>query len=200
MLARKPILINASGRRKRKLIIIISLALLLIIGIVAILEITDTTHLFHAKKFVAAPTASQNTKGEPADTAQTTGSSDKPTTSDKNTNNPDNPKDQTDGSTLATLLPPSGNFVSAHKVPSNAPISSVCNTSVGASCKITFSSNGVTKSLNPEITDKGGSVYWNSWTPASLGITAGTWTIQAIATLNGQTQTANDALPLEVSQ
>jgi len=187
------------NHRKRNILLIVSAVVVVLAGIFATLELTDTTYVLHKRP--PAPTASQNTKGEVEDTSTT------PTPGSSSTAKPgtapagsDSEKDPTDGTVPTTLIAPSGNFVSAHKVPVNAPIASVCNTSTGATCKITFTSGSVTKSLSAEVADKGGSVYWNSWTPASLGLTPGTWTIQAVATLNGQTQTSNDALPLEISQ
>jgi len=204
MLSQRPLVINRDNRKK-KFIILGGILLAVVISIVAALELTDTTHLFHTAKIIQAPTASQETKGEPA----APDADDKSSTS----KNPAGPASSSEGkpadtqstkegngaSSSAPLVTPSGNFVSAHKVPSDAPIASVCNTTPGASCKITFTMNGTTKSLSTETADRGGSVYWNSWTPASIGLAAGSWKIEAIATSSGQTKTATDALPLEVS-
>ncbi len=201
MLVKKPLIINATNTRKRNFLIA-TVLVAVIVGSLLTLELTNTTHIFH-KQAVQAPSANQNTKGEPVEPTSTT-SADKgstpSTTTENPAANPDNPKDMTGGGSPTTLIAPSGNFVSAHKVPSNAAIASVCNTTSGASCKITFTSNGVTKSLTAETTDKGGSAYWNGWTPTSIGLTPGSWTIEAVATLGSQTQSAKDALTLEVSQ
>jgi len=112
---------------------------------------------------------------------------------------------QSSGSTTqATLTTPLGNFVSDHHPnhggsPAPNTITSVCSTTPGATCIISFTMNGVTKSLPKQTVDAGGSTYWNNWTLQSVGLTAGSWKIQATATLNGQTATATDAMDLVVS-
>ena len=115
-------------------------------------------------------------------------------TNDNNTN--------PDSNSSAELLMPFGNFISNHHPnlsgsPAPNVESSVCNTTSGASCAITFTMNGITKSLSPETTDKGGAAYW-SWTLQQVGLTEGTWKIQAVATLGDQTKTASDAMDLVV--
>ena len=161
----------------------------------------------HTPKTVT--TASSNTKGEPVDPSSSkavTGTAvngnstgDKPASAPAAQPTTPNNKDQgTSATPGAPLIAPSGNFVSSHtNVPANATEQSVCTTTPGASCTITFTQNGVTKSLTAQTTDKGGSTYW-TWTPQSIGLTAGSWTITATATLSGQTQSANDATPLKV--
>ena len=103
----------------------------------------------------------------------------------------------------AAPLEPTGDFVSSHgtnqPVPRSAAMESVCTSTPGASCVISFTQGSVTKSLPAQTTDKGGSTYWNQWTPQTYGLTAGSWTITATATLNGQTKSATDALPLKVA-
>ena len=100
----------------------------------------------------------------------------------------------------AMLVQPTGNFVSAHKnVPVTASLSSVCNTSSGATCQIVFTSGSESHSLPAQTTDLGGSTYWNSWTPESIGLTPGSWTIKAVATLGSDTKSNTDALMLEVA-
>lgn len=106
----------------------------------------------------------------------------------------------TNGTPPSTNLPaPSGTFISAHHVTlSSAPLlNSTCNTVVGATCEIQFSKDGVTKSLTAKASDKDGTVSWD-WKLQDIGLTQGTWQIEAIATLNGQIQTAQDTLNLEV--
>lgn len=95
---------------------------------------------------------------------------------------------------------PEGNFVSNHHVSSlNEPLESVCTTSRGATCEITFKSGGTVKSVGVKDVNQAGSAIW-AWTPASIGLTAGSWQIIAIATLNGNQVTATDPMNLEVSQ
>lgn len=148
-----------------------------------------------------AYTAGQGTKGEPANnsvsaanvTNQPTTAPNSPPPATQSGDNKGTPAEST------VLISPSGTFVSAHKnVPSTAPLSSVCNTSSGATCSIVFTMNSTTKSLPAQTTDRGGATYWNSWTPNSIGLTSGVWKVAAVASLNGQTKTTADALDLEV--
>lgn len=74
---------------------------------------------------------------------------------------------------------------------------SICNSTAGAACQITFTKDGVTKSLDTAQTDNGGSVYW-TWKLQDLGLTPGAWHIQATATLNGKSARADDPLTLDV--
>jgi hypothetical protein len=145
----------------------------------------------------ALPTASQNTKGEIA--PKTSASS--PVPSSKN---PTVTSDKSSTST-AELLTPTGDFVSNHHPnlsgsPAPNRLTSVCTTTPDASCMIIFTKDGVTKSLGAQVVDAGGSTYWNNWKLQDIGLTAGTWTVQAVSTLNGQTKTASDALNLVVAE
>jgi len=113
-------------------------------------------------------------------------------TSDKSTTSPPA------GSTI--LIEPSGTFVSNHRPGQNGSPTgeqSVCNTTPGATCYIQFIKEGVTKKLDAQTADPSGATYW-TWDVKQAGFSAGSWQITAIASLNGQTKTANDALTLEV--
>jgi hypothetical protein len=95
---------------------------------------------------------------------------------------------------------PSGTFVSNHKPGANgSPYAeqSTCNVQSGTSCTITFTSGGTTKSLPIQVAGSNGAVAWN-WSPAGIGLTTGSWTITATATLNGQSTSTQDQTPLEV--
>jgi len=167
------------------------------------LELTNTTHIFHKKARPATVSGSTYTKGEPSQS-----SANSSTTSSGNTGGNSVPpsSDQKNGgdtSSSAVLTVPIGNFVSNHHPnlsgsPAPNTESSVCTTTPGASCKITFTKDGVTKSLALETTDNGGSAYW-TWKLQDIGLTVGSWQVQAIALLNGQTKTASDAMSLDVS-
>jgi cytoskeletal protein RodZ len=107
----------------------------------------------------------------------------------------------TTNSTPGTLAAPTGTLVSNHS-PSLSDANrnqevSVCNTTPGASCEITFTLNGVTKSLGVKTADDKGTASWD-WTPQSVGLTVGSWQIQAIATWHGQTMTGKDSIKLSV--
>lgn len=99
---------------------------------------------------------------------------------------------------------PYGDFVGNHK-PSLGNSNwgqnvedSVCNTSPSATCDITFTKNGVTKSLGGKQADSSGAVYWYGWTLQNVGLTSGDWAITATATLNNKISTASDPLKLQV--
>jgi cytoskeletal protein RodZ len=150
-------------------------------------------------KHTQPKTNSSYSKGEPvADSPSsnnTAGSTD-----NESTAQPGDQKSSTSGSVAATLLAPSGDFVSSHHVSSSTTLVSVCNTTPGATCQIKFSDGSQTISLPAQTADRGGSAYWDNWTPAQYGITAGSWKITAYATLNGQTKSSQDSLELAVTQ
>lgn len=155
---------------------------LLVVLLLAILELTNTTHLLHKQPQTVIKSPTSNTQ-----TTKTTPGSTQPSSN------------KVDTATTAVLITPIGNFVSSHHVTMSTPIASVCNTTSGATCVISFVANGVTKSLTTEMTDSTGAAYWNSWTPKSIGLSVGSWQVQATAQLNGQSKSATDALTLEVS-
>lgn len=106
------------------------------------------------------------------------------------------------GASTATLLAPSGAFVSNHHPnldgsPAPNQEQSVCNTTPGATCKIEFKKDGVTKSLPTATADDNGNVYW-SWNLSGVGLTEGSWTITATATSGTISKISNDSLNLEV--
>ncbi len=117
----------------------------------------------------------------------------------------------TPGNGVATgdLQAPSGTFVSNHHASLDPNDDrnreqSTCNTNVGATCDITFTKDGVTKSLGSQTASASrasqtGTASW-SWTPATLGLTPGSWKITAVASLNGQTKSTTDTVNLEISQ
>jgi uncharacterized protein YneF (UPF0154 family) len=99
----------------------------------------------------------------------------------------------------ASVSAPEGNFVSSHKINSlSSTIESVCRTTKGASCEITFVQSGVTKSLGKKTADSNGTATW-IWTPGAVGLSNGSWEITASATLNSSTQTSKDPMNLEIS-
>lgn len=97
------------------------------------------------------------------------------------------------------LIAPTGTFISSHHLNSVADsASSSCTTTPGATCQITFTQNGVTKSLSEQTTDAGGATYWGPWRPQDYGLTAGTWTVTAVAKVGSHTLSTKDALQLEI--
>jgi hypothetical protein len=154
-------------------------------GTVAALELTDTTYFFHEKP--VPYTSSEYTKGEP--TASSNGQTPTPGSGD--------PTGKDSGSASRNLVEPSGNFVSSHHVSGSSNVASTCNTTPGARCAITFTRNGITKSLPSKTVDAGGAAYWD-WQPEDIGLTVGTWQIKAVAKSGTQTKTASDALNITV--
>ena len=153
--------------------------------------------------------ADANTKGEPASAtpptpnsataSQSSGSASSSPAQPGSSNSAGKQDQGTPNTTNVTLQVPEGNFVSNHQASAGTSEQSTCTTTPGASCVITFTKGSVTKSLSAQVTDRGGTTYWNNWTPQSIGLNAGNWTIEAVATLGGQTKTAADALQLQVS-
>lgn len=171
------------------------------VGLVFVfLELTGATHIFHKKPMTPAtsPTkggASVNeSKGEPGSANNSSGSETVPPASAGGYKNPSN--------TSTALVAPIGNFVSNHSpglTGSPGPHeTSVCTTTPGATCTITFTNGSTTKSLEARTTDNEGNAYWD-WDLQDIGLYPGTWKITATVTLNGQTQTATDSLKLQVS-
>lgn len=98
---------------------------------------------------------------------------------------------------------PTGTFVNTHSLslsgangmPSQGV--STCRTTPGATCAIRFTQGATTVMVGPTTVDEGGNVTWN-WTPTSLAMTAGQWTIEVVATRRGVSTTATDPLGLTV--
>jgi hypothetical protein len=181
--------------------------LAVLLGIVVLLtalEVTNTTSFFHkerVKQIENVPTAGQQAKGPKEDVGDS-GPQGAASSSQSQTVLSNN--DKNTATATMTLQTPSGNFVSNHHPnisgnPAPNQEQSVCNTTVGATCQIIFTSGNLSKSLSAKTTDHSGSAYW-SWSLQEVGLSAGSWKIQAKATLGSQTQIATDALTLEVAE
>jgi hypothetical protein len=179
--------------RKSKILLATSVACLLVIGILA-LELTNTTHFFHKEKQTSA---SSFTKGEPTGgTAKNNGA-----LSDSGGSSVTTSPKGTTSSGSTRLIAPSGNFVSNHHPGENgSPTNeeSVCNTTPGAQCSISFTKGSVTKSLPVKTADSGGATFWE-WSPDSIGLSPGTWHVSATASLGAKTLSTKDATELEVA-
>jgi len=130
------------------------------------------------------------------------GSSDKQVAASVNpsSSTSDSSKSAATSTTAPSGTPPTtpyGDFVSNHSPGGQNPTqeTSVCNTTPGATCYIQFTQGSIIKSLSSQTADANGAAYWN-WDATTLS--GGSWTIKAIAGLNGQTATASDSRPLVV--
>jgi len=165
--------------------------LLVVVAVVAVLELTNTTHLFHKDLGSGGIPSTSPTKTTKPAVNNTSSTSDQTKTAVNNS------------ATITTGGPPpqvpTGNFVSNHRPGGSAPTSeaSTCNTTPGAVCYIQFTKGSITKKLDAQTTGKDGGAIWY-WDVKSAGLEAGSWKVTAVATLNGQTQTADDGLALEV--
>ncbi len=154
----------------------------------------------------AALTAGASTKGEaasPSSTATTSPAAKNPEGSGNGSTPSGANNDKVNGSPTSTVLTePTGNFVSNHEPnlggkPAPNELQSVCITTPGATCQITFTKDGLTRSLEPQKTDSSGAAYW-TWRLQDVGLSAGSWQIQAKAISGDQVITAVDTLNLEV--
>lgn len=192
---------KVQSKKSKKVYVIIAVALIVVAGVIAFFVYRSSAN----KK--PATTASQLTKGEVSTSGNK--SSDKPDKSGSSSTSglgsqtsDDKNEASNQPSANATLIAPTGTFVSNHRPnlsgsPAPSEEQSTCNTTPGATCQISFTYNGVTKSLPAQTADSGGATYW-TWNLQDIGLTEGSWQIQATARLNGKTLTGSDALKLEV--
>ena len=156
-------------------------------ALVGILEATHTINLFGKTAPSSHHTIGPGTKGE---TEQETEA--------KNSGK----KKEEPAVTNKKLVTPSGDFVSNHEpnldgTPAPNTLESVCVTTPGASCSVSFEQNGIIKTLPAQTTDAEGAAYWN-WKLRDYGLTTGEWNITATATLGDQTKIGKDSLKLTV--
>ena len=190
---------------------------MIIFAIVLLIVIFGATSYAYTTKswpFSKQNNAAENTKqfGSP----DTNPSTDIPTTNnDKNNSNSDgttSSKDSVDTNSqqkntslsVNEIVKPVGTFVSNHSPnlsgnPAPNTIVSTCRTSPHIDCVITFSKDGLTKSLPVQTTDANGNTNWN-WQLQDLNLTAGDWQISVTATSGNTSQTSNDVMPLRVRE
>lgn len=176
---KKPSPYRSSRLSRRKLVAIILIPIILIVA--ALLLFRNNAPDNPADQTVSSRTASQ--KGAQGSNAGTS-TSDKFPASSASTSG-------------AGPMAPYGNFVSNHNAGFNDSEASNCLTSPGAKCKISFTKDGMTKTLEEKTTNADGAASW-SWKPQDLDLTAGAWQINAVATMNGQTANASDSLKLTI--
>ena len=100
----------------------------------------------------------------------------------------------------STLAKPTGEVLSNNPISlANDPgMDSSCNTVPGALCGLQLTGpGGVVKTINPTPTDaEGGNDF--TWNAKTLGLTPGSWSVQLLATYNGQSS-LSDAYNLTVN-
>lgn len=198
---------NQPKRSLKKPLLVSLIAILAAIGVLAALELSGTTSFILDKKTAAPRTATQYTKGEaPAQTpasGQSGNIGSQPKDSDGTWSSDNKTPGNTESPSNTKLDKPTGNFVNNHRPRLSESddrlkvMQSSCVTTPGASCQIIFTKGSTTKTLPAQKTDAGGGTYWN-WKLQDVGLTEGAWKVQAKATLGTQTETAEDAAPLEV--
>ena len=97
---------------------------------------------------------------------------------------------------------PSGSFVINHSPnlggsPNSSKEQSTCITTPGAACYIEFAKDNDIKRLPAQTTDSSGAAVWE-WDINDAGLSEGSWTVTAVASLNGQTRSTADHLTLEI--
>jgi hypothetical protein len=185
-------------RQKRYILTTVGAILLVILT----LELTNTTHLFHEPKPVSGTIPSTTQTSAESDNNETGGDKDKSETQNTAPSNstPTTQKTTAPPVSGSDLVNPSGSFVSNHS-PSlrNSPgLESVCITSPGATCTISFTKDGIVKTLESKTANNNGAVIW-AWDIEKAGFNVGAWKITATATLNGQSKSTDDLKNLEVN-
>lgn len=193
---------SSSKFRSKK--VIGALIIVVIILVIAVLELTNTTHIFHSEKASSGkiPTTSSSKKtGSSKTSSAKTASTDSPVTATTADTSSKNTGGGATAPTASGAAPqaPFGGFVSNHTASlDSGGEQSSCITSPGATCAITFTNDsGVVKTLQAQTTDGNGNTSWD-WDLNTAGFTAGNWKITATATLNGQTRSTTDPKPLKV--
>ncbi|HSX53107.1 MAG TPA: hypothetical protein VLF90_01930 [Patescibacteria group bacterium] len=107
------------------------------------------------------------------------------------------------GNTTPTtdVIAPSGSFVSNHHPTLSAPgntMNSICRTNAGITCQINFTMGSEVKTLGPDTVGSDGTISWE-WDLQKIGLTAGSWHVQAVAKSGSNTAATDDPLTLEIS-
>lgn len=161
------------------------------------------TLLIRSHKKVASTIPSTNPASATSESSQTRGTSGSSASSPSPNSTPavgtDNKSQAAAQASSGTLITPYGTFVSNHfpgQNGSGTSESSTCITTPGAQCYIQLTKGSEVKLLDTRTTDSSGTAYWNWDVKTTLG--AGSWTVSAIASLNGQTKSVQDNQPLTV--
>ncbi len=171
---------------------------MLAVVVLLVLELTNTTHIFHHKKVPATipTTATKSSSASNKKTASGTSSSGQ--AQDTKVASSAGGTSSTGASTGEPPAQPYGNFVSNHRPGENGSDTneqSTCDTTPGATCYIQFTNtaDGTVTKLPVQTVGSDGSTFW-SWDSTIL--TSGEWKITAVAELHGQTRSADDTIRL----
>ncbi|MCL4357663.1 hypothetical protein M1512_02075 [Patescibacteria group bacterium] len=181
--------------KKQKILISIAFIILAVaIGVVS--------YYSFASKKTYTSTAPATPKSPPAIKSKGTNSSNSqqaPTTITNTQTSPSSAKSAPSSNQVSgSLETPYGQFVSNNSPSMGSYEESECETTPGASCYIDFvSSSGKTISLQTETTNSQGVAAWSWYVSSQMGFGPGTWNIQAIASLNGQTKTASSTMNVQ---
>jgi hypothetical protein len=171
----------------------------LVVVLIAVLELTNTTHIFHKAKVPAVIPVNHSRSGSPQTVDKSSASSVPPSnTSGTSTTKSSSTGGTTDSSLV--LVAPYGTFVSNHRPGQNGSPTeeqSTCITTQGATCYIQFknTTSGQTTKLPVQVVGADGTTYW-TWDASIL--TSGSWQVTAVASLNSQTKSATDPTQLEI--
>jgi hypothetical protein len=86
------------------------------------------------------------------------------------------------------LAAPSGQLLNTQTVSlsSGPDLESICQTIANASCDIRLTQGSVTKYVGAQTTGSNGMVIFD-WNAATVGLTTGQWSVQAVVTQNNAT-------------
>ncbi len=177
---------------------IVALGIMVLILVLVILELTNTTHLFHKAKVPTVIPATNQTSNTSQASGQSAANQPSATASGGT-------KDQAAGgntapSSTSSLIAPYGSFVSNHQPGTNNSSlqeQSYCYTTPSAICYIKFTNGQTTTQLPSQTVNSQGFTSW-SWNINDAHLTSGQWQITAVATLNGQTKSTDDQIKLVV--
>jgi len=188
---------NSRPTRFAKPVILAGSVVILLVIIIAALELTHTIHLFHSNTTKTAATIPSTTPATSSPASSSTPSATNSATAITNTSNSKDTGASASSSPSTSgnaPIKPYGDFISNHNPPQNGTSEvSVCYTTPGATCTMTFTNGDQTKSLISQTTDSSGSTSW-SWDASILGVNSGHWTVTVTANLNSQTSTASDTM------
>lgn len=183
---------------KHKKIALSSIIVIVLLAFGVFILLHSSNSIVSSKK-TTHPTASKQSKqSTPKSTAKSNSTTPSITTNNTPTITPAGPSNSSQ-----TLEAPFGSFVSNNNPSlSNSSQSyelSSCETTPGATCYIKFTNaQGQNIILPSQVVDSQGVTSWG-WNVNTKGFTVGTWSVTAIASLNGQDKQSIGS-PLKVQQ